>query len=77
MDPSRELGKVLLIVGIVIIAVGAALFFGGKLPLRLGHLPGDIYYQGRHGTFYFPIVSCLVVSAVLTLLVWIVNYFRR
>jgi hypothetical protein len=77
MDPSRELGKLLLIAGIVIVGAGAFLFFGAKLPLRLGRLPGDISYQGRHGSFYFPIVTCLVVSVVLTLLFWIVNYFRR
>jgi hypothetical protein len=43
----------------------------------LGRLPGDIIYQGRNTTFYFPIVTCLVVSLVLTLFFWIVNLFRR
>jgi Protein of unknown function (DUF2905) len=77
MDPSHELGELLLIAGIVMVGVGAFLFFGPKLPLRLGRLPGDISYQGRHGSFYFPIVTCILVSAALTLIVWIVNYFRR
>jgi hypothetical protein len=77
MDPSRELGKLLLIAGIVIIAAGAFLFFGAKLPFRLGRLPGDISYQGRSGNFYFPIVTCLLVSAALTLVFWAVSYFRR
>jgi hypothetical protein len=77
MDPSRELGKLLLIVGVVIFAAGALLFLGGKLPFRLGHLPGDISYQGRNTSFYFPIVTCIVVSVVLTLIFWIVNAFRR
>ena len=77
MDPLRELGKALVIFGIVLACVGAFLLIGGKLPLRLGHLPGDIAYQGRNGSFYFPIVTCLLISILLTLLFWIVNLFRR
>jgi len=77
MDPFRELGRVLLIVGIVLVGVGGVLVFGAKLPFRLGRLPGDILYQGRNTTFYFPIVTCLVVSLALTLFFWIVNLFRR
>ena len=77
MDPLRELGKLLLIVGVVLVGAGALLAFGVKLPFRLGRLPGDIAYQGRNGSFYFPIVSCILASVVLTLLFWIVDYFRR
>jgi hypothetical protein len=77
MDPLRELGKVLLILGVVMIGAGALLKFGARLPFRLGRLPGDIVYQGRNTSFYFPIVSCLVVSIALTLLFWIINYFHR
>lgn len=77
MDPSRELGKLLLIFGIVIVVAGAFLFFGAKLPFRLGRLPGDISYQGRNGSFYFPIVTCILLSAALTLLFWVVSHFRR
>jgi ABC-type tungstate transport system substrate-binding protein len=77
MDPLHELGKALLIFGIVLACAGAFLLIGGKLPLRLGHLPGDISYQGRNGNFYFPIVTCLLLSVGLTLLFWIVNLFRR
>jgi len=77
MDPLRELGKLLLVVGIVLAGAGALLFFGARLPFRLGRLPGDISYQGRHGSFYFPIVTCILLSAGLTLILWIVNSFRR
>ena len=77
MDPSRELGKLLLIAGIVIVGAGAFLFFGAKLPFRLGRLPGDVSYQGRSGSFYFPIVTCLLVSAALTLVFWAVSHSRR
>jgi hypothetical protein len=77
MDPLRELGKLVLVVGIVLIGVGALLFFGARLPFRLGRLPGDISYQGRYGSFYFPIVTCILLSVGLTLIMWIVNSFRR
>jgi hypothetical protein len=77
MDSVRELGKFLLVAGIVLAATGALLMSGSKLPLRLGRLPGDIVVQGRNGGFYFPIVTCIIVSVVLTLLMWIVNFFRR
>jgi hypothetical protein len=77
MDPLRELGKLLLVVGVVLVGAGALLFFGARLPFRLGRLPGDISYQGRHGSFYFPIVTCILLSVGFTLIMWIVNSFRR
>ena len=77
MDPLREIGKLLLVAGVVLVGVGALLVFGARLPFRLGRLPGDIAYQGRHGSFYFPIVTCIVVSVALTLFFWVVNLFRR
>jgi hypothetical protein len=77
MDTARELGKLLVIVGVVLIGAGAWLVFGTRLPFRLGRLPGDISYQGRHGSFYFPIVTCIVLSAGFTLILWIINRFHR
>lgn len=77
MDPMRELGKFLLVAGVIAIGAGALLLYSGKLPFRLGHLPGDIAYRGRHSNFYFPIVTCIVLSVAFTLILWIVNSFRR
>jgi len=77
MDPLREIGKLMLVAAAVLAAVGALLVFGARLPFRLGRLPGDIVYHGRHGSFYFPIVTCIVVSVILTLVIWIVNLLRR
>ena len=77
MGPTRELGKALLIFGLVIAALGAILLAGPKLPLRIGRLPGDISYHGRHGTFYFPISTCVVLSVVLTLVLWVVGSLRK
>jgi hypothetical protein len=77
MDSLRELGRTLLVLGGLLVVIGALLYFGGKLPFRLGRLPGDIVHRGEHTTFYFPVVTCLLVSLGLSLLFWLVNYFRR
>lgn len=77
MEPVREFGKGLLILGLAIAAVGAFLLAGAKLPFRLGRLPGDISYHGRHTSFYFPIVTCIVLSVLLTVILWIVGAVRR
>ena len=63
--------------GIALLLTGAFFAFGGRLPFRLGRLPGDISYQSKSGGFYFPIVTCIVLSVALTLIFWIVNLFRR
>lgn len=70
MDPLRELGKGLLIFGVILVVLGALLTLGPKLPWRLGRLPGDIIIKRDSFTFYFPVVSCLVLSVVLSLLLW-------
>jgi Protein of unknown function (DUF2905) len=77
MDAFRETGRLLIVLGAVLAGVGALLALSGKLPFRLGRLPGDIVYQGRNGSFYFPVVTCIVLSVVLSLLLWVVNHFRR
>jgi hypothetical protein len=77
MDSVRELGRMLLMLGGLLIVVGAFFYFGGKLPLRMRRLPGDIVHKGDHTTFYFPIVSCIVLSVGLSLLFWLISRFRR
>jgi hypothetical protein len=77
MDAFRETGRLLIVLGVVLAGVGALLAFNGRLPFRLGRLPGDIVYQGRNGGFYFPVVTCILLSLVLSLLLWAVNHFRR
>jgi hypothetical protein len=77
MDSLRELGRALLMLGGILILIGAFFYFGGKMPLRLGRLPGDIVQEGEHTTFYFPIVTCLLLSAGLSLLLWMLSRLRR
>jgi hypothetical protein len=72
----RELGRALLIFGGIAVVVGAFLFFSGRLPLRLGRLPGDVVHRGEHTTFYFPIATSLLLSIALSLLFWLFSHRR-
>ncbi len=69
----HDLGKTLFILGLVLMVVGAVLWKTGGLG-GLGRLPGDIFVQKGNASFAFPIVTCLLISVVLTLLGWL---FRR
>ena len=62
--------RVLITLGVVLIAAGILIRFAGRLPFKLGRLPGDIFIQGRHSSFYFPVATCIVVSVVLSLVLW-------
>jgi len=77
MDPTRDLGRLLLILGMVLSAAGALLYFNARLPFRLGSLPGDIIHRGEHTTFYFPIATSILLSIALSLLLWLVSHLRR
>jgi hypothetical protein len=61
------LGKSLLILGIIIVLIGAAFLWGNKIPF-LGKLPGDIYIQRGRVGFYFPLTTCVIISLILTLI---------
>jgi hypothetical protein len=77
MDPLRDLGRLLLILGILLTVAGALLYFSARLPFRLGHLPGDIIHRGEHTTFYFPITTSILLSIALSLILWAISHFRR
>ena len=73
-----QLGKFLVIVGVLLVAVGLLIMTGSKSPFfGLGRLPGDIAYKGKNVQFYFPVVTCLVLSAVLTLVFLVISLFTR
>ena len=67
------LGRMLIVLGVILIVAGVLISFGGRLPFRLGRLPGDIAYQGKNTSFYFPIVTCIVISVVLSLIGWLIR----
>ena len=76
--PSFQLGKLLILGGIVLVGLGLLIMASGKFPSSgLGHLPGDISYKGKHVHVYIPIVSCLIVSAALTAVLWIISFFSK
>ena len=68
-----EMGKMLIVLGGVLLLIGLLLTAGAKLP-GIGRLPGDIYVQRDNFSFYFPLATCLLVSALLSLLFFL---FRR
>jgi len=67
------MNRTLILLGLALVAAG--LLWPLLTRLGLGRLPGDIVIRGEHGGFYFPIVTCLVISALLSLLLWIVGKF--
>jgi hypothetical protein len=80
METMRELGRVMVFAGVALATIGALVWFAarsGGLPLRLGRLPGDIAYQGKHGSFYFPVMTCILLSVAVTLILWLVQWLKR
>jgi Protein of unknown function (DUF2905) len=67
------LGRALITAGVVLIVIGVMVILGSRLPIKLGRLPGDIYYHGRNGSFYFPIMTCLLLSALFSAVMWLIN----
>jgi len=72
-----DLGKVLIALGLLLVIAGAILMAGNRLHLSLGRLPGDFLYRGQHTTFYFPLMTSIVVSVALSAILALVARFRR
>ena len=73
-----QLGKFLVVFGVLLVAAGLLLMAGAKFSFfGLGRLPGDIAYKGKNAQFYFPIVTCLLLSAVLTLVFWLISFLTK
>jgi hypothetical protein len=71
------LGKFLVICGLLLVGIGLLLILGGRMNLPLGRLPGDIVYRGKNTTFYFPLATSIVLSIVLSLILYIVGRLTR
>ena len=67
------IGRLFITLGVIFIAVGLLFNFAGRLPFKLGRLPGDIYIHGRHSSFFFPLTTCILISAVLSLAMWLLR----
>jgi ribose/xylose/arabinose/galactoside ABC-type transport system permease subunit len=66
-------GRILISIGLIITAAGLVVLFLNRFNVPMGHLPGDITFTGKNVTFYFPIVTCIVVSIVLSVVFWLLN----
>lgn len=73
-DAGAQLGRLLIVFGIILIVVGALFVFGGKISwLRLGHLPGDFAWKRGSTQIYFPLMTSLLLSVLLTLIFWLLR----
>ncbi len=67
------LGRTLIAIGVILVIVGLLFTLGARLPFHIGRLPGDIVIRGKNSVFYFPLMTCLVLSLVLSLVMWLVS----
>ena len=72
-----DLGKLLVFLGGTIVIVGLALILFGRTNLPIGRLPGDIVYRGKNTTFYFPLATSILLSVVLSILLYVIGRLRR
>ncbi|MFH1459155.1 MAG: DUF2905 domain-containing protein [Candidatus Omnitrophota bacterium] len=64
------IGKYLILIGVILIIAGIFVFLAGKIKW-LGHLPGDIFIQKKNFSFYFPLTTCILISILLSLIIWL------
>jgi len=72
-----DIGKMLVFLGLVLGVIGLALVLLGRTNLPIGRLPGDILYRGKHTTFYFPVATSIVLSVVLSVILYLVGRIRH
>jgi hypothetical protein len=72
-----DLGRMLVFLGGLLLVLGLVLILAGKLNLPIGRLPGDIVVRGKNTTFYFPLMTSILLSVLLSLVLYVVNRMRR
>jgi Protein of unknown function (DUF2905) len=72
-----ELGKALLGIGLLLIVIGGLLLLAGRLGVPLGRLPGDISYRGKNVSVFFPLASSILISIVLSIILYLISRFHR
>jgi hypothetical protein len=73
----HETGKMLLVIGLLIAAIGVVMLAAARIGLPLGRFPGDISYKGKNVTFYFPLGTSILISVILSVLLYLFSRFRR
>ena len=69
----NSVGRLLIYAGIALVIAGTLVLLAERFGVHPGRLPGDIRYEGRRGTFYFPLMTCVLVSLLLSLISWLFN----
>jgi hypothetical protein len=72
-----DLGKILILIGALLAGIGVVLVLAGRMHLPFGRLPGDIIYRGKNTTFYFPLATSILLSVVLSVLLYAIGRFRH
>jgi hypothetical protein len=73
----QDLGKTLVVIGLLLAVVGAAILLAARVGLPLGRLPGDISYKGKSVSFYFPLGTSILISVVLSAILYLISRLRR
>jgi Protein of unknown function (DUF2905) len=72
-----EMGRVLVTLGIALAVIGGIVMLLGRTGLPIGRLPGDILYRGKNSTFYFPLASSILISVVLSIVLFLTGRMKR
>jgi hypothetical protein len=72
-----EMGRLLIGLGVALVVIGGIVLLAGRIGLPLGRLPGDILYRGKNSTFYFPLATSILISAVLSLVLFLIGRFKQ
>jgi hypothetical protein len=72
-----EMGRMLVMLGVALVVIGGIVMLLGRTGVPLGRLPGDILYRGKNTTFYFPLASSIVISVVLSIVLFLIGRLKR
>ena len=72
-----QLGKLFIVFGAILVGVGVGLLLLGRTNLPLGGLPGDVVYRGKNTTVYFPLMTSIVLSVVISIVLYVIGKMRR
>jgi len=72
-----QLGRMLVMLGVTLVVIGGVVMLLGRTRLPLGRLPGDVLYRGKNTTFYFPLASSILISVVLSIVLFLIGRMKR
>lgn len=70
---NESVGRLLILIGAAFLIAGVVVLLGDRMGIRFGRLPGDVVFHGKNTTFYFPVVTCILLSLLLTLISWLMS----